>query len=109
MRRYVYNVDKKSADATTTSNEVVTFDDHDRLLAVAWVGEHGKNYEVAIKTHDGRIPIVDQVSVDYYKMGAGREEMILNQNIQNNQIRLETSFETGADVKGQFIFTVEKN
>lgn len=108
MRRFVYNIDKQSTDATTTFNDVVTFDDHNRVLAVAWVGDHENNLDLAIKSHDGRVPYVDEVPVSYLKMGIGREEMILDQEISNNQVRVVGNFQTGGAVKGALVFTVEK-
>ncbi|BAX79043.1 hypothetical protein [Labilibaculum antarcticum] len=108
MRRFVYNINKKSTDVSTTFNDVVTFDDHNRVLAVAWVGSHGNNLDLAIKSHDGRVPFIDQVSVEYFKLGSGREEMLLNQDISNNQIRVVGAFQTGADINGSLVFTVEK-
>ena len=108
MKRFVYNINKQSSDPTATSNEVVSFDDYDHLKAVSWIGENGGNIDLEIKTHDGKLSIVESVPLDYFKIGSGREEMILEQPISNNSIRVATSFITGAEVKGALVFTLEK-
>lgn len=108
MKRFVYNINKQSSDPTTTSNEVVSFDDYTYLKAVSWVGENGGNLDVEIKTHDGKSSIIESVPLEYYKIGFGREEMLLEQAISNNSVRIATSFITGAATKGALIFTLEK-
>lgn len=108
MKRFVYNINKQSSDPTTTSNEVVSFDDYSHLKAVSWVGENGGSLDLEIKTHDGKSAIVESVPLEYYKIGSGREEMILEQPISNNSIRIATSFTTGSEVKGALVFTLEK-
>lgn len=108
MRRYVHRIDKKSDDPTTSVNEVVSFDDYDYLKAVSWVGENGQNIDVELKSHDGRTPIIDSVPLDYFKIGNGRQEMLVETPISNNSVRVATSFETGQAAKGALVFTLER-
>lgn len=108
MKRFVHNINKEAGDPTTTTNEVVSFDDYSHLKAVSWVGENGGNLDLEIKTHDGKSSIVESVPLEYYKIGSGREEMILEQPISNSSIRIATSFASGKAVKGALVFTLEK-
>ncbi|MDM8159042.1 hypothetical protein QUH73_04330 [Labilibaculum sp. K2S] len=108
MKRFVYNINKVAGDPTTTSNEVVSFDDYSHLKAVSWIGENGGSLDLELKTHDGKSSIVESVPLEYYKIGSGREEMILEQPISNNSIRIATSFTTGTAIKGALVFTLEK-
>ena len=109
MKRFVYRIEKQASDPNTTSNEVVSFDDYTKIIGVSFVGAHGEsNLDVEIKSHDGKHTFIDSVPLEYYKIGTGREEIIMNQPIVNNSIRVLTSFETGKQIKGALVFTLDK-
>jgi len=109
MRRFVYNINKQAADPDSTSNEVVSFEDYTELVGVSFVGAHGaNNIDVEIRSHNGKESFIDSVPLEYYKIGTGREEIILHKQITNNSIRVRTSFVSGSDVKGALVFTCKK-
>lgn len=108
IKRFRIPIVFAAASSTTSTNEVVNFEDFSNVRCVSWVGESNNNVDVEIRTHDGRNTLVDSVPVEYLKLGTGREELEMNEILANNSLRVITSFETGKDVKGCLVFTCEK-
>jgi len=108
MRRFVHPVTRLKAQGSSTSNEVVNFEDFDNLVSVAWVGSDSMALDVELRTHDGKNTIVDSAPIPYYKLGSGREEVELNLPITNNGVRVLTSCDGGEDIKGALVFTLSK-
>jgi hypothetical protein len=108
LKRFVFPLNYNSSDASTSANEVLNFEDYNYLKSVAWVGSHGSNLDLEIRTHDGKDVILDSVPLDYLKLGNGREEVEIERILANNSIRILPVFETGADIKGSLVFTLTK-
>ena len=108
IRRFMFPLDHAADDPTVSKNQEVNFEDYSKLLAASWVGEQNQNVDLEILTLDGKDSIVDSVPLDYYKLGNGREEMVINRLLPNNSVRVKYQFTTGAPVSGSLVFTVEK-
>ena len=107
-KRFMFPLNHATNDPSTSKNHEVNFEDFSKLLAVSWVGSHQQNVDLEILTLDGKDRIVDSVPLDYYKLGNGREEMVIDRMLANNSVRVKYQFTTGALVSGSLVFTVEK-
>lgn len=108
LKRFSKPIAREAAEPSASFNEVLNFEDFSNVRSVAWVGEHGNSLDIEIRTHDGKETLVDSVPTEYLKLGQNREELELNAVLSNNSVRIVTSFEGGADVKGTLVFTCEK-
>ena len=108
IKRFMFPLDHAANDPSTSKNQEVNFEDYSKLLAVSWVGSHQQNVDLEILTLDGKDSIVDSVPLDYYKLGNGREEMVVDRILANNSVRVKYQFTTGSPVSGSLVFTVEK-
>lgn len=107
LKRFVHRIEKAAGDPSTTTNVVVSFEDYKLLKGVSWVGSHGNNVDIELKSQDGKTVLVDSVPVEYLRLGQNREELTIEETINNNSIRVEMEFITGSDVKGSLVFTLE--
>ena len=108
MRRFVHPITRSNTQGSSTSNEVVNFEDYDNLVSVALVGDDSMALDIELRTHDGKNTIIDSAPAPYYKLGSGREEVELNLPISNNGVRVLISFEGGEDIKAALVFTLSK-
>lgn len=90
-------------------NEVVSFEDYDKLVAISWVGSHDYNLDLEIRTEDGKEAIIDSLPIDYFKLGNGREEIMIDKTLHARAVRVVSSFAGGeTGVYGSLVFTCEK-
>jgi len=108
IKRFVFPLNYSAADPSASKNEELFLEDYPKLLAVSWVGSHQQNVDLEILTQDGKDEIVSSVPLDYYKLGNGREEMVINRMLANNAVRIKHQFTTGGEVSGSLVFTAEK-
>lgn len=108
IKRFIFPLDHAAEDSTISKNQEVNFEDFSKLLAVSWIGKENQNVDLEILTLDGKDSIVNSVPLAYYKLGNGREEMVIDRMLANNSVRVKYQFTTGAPVSGSLVFTVEK-
>lgn len=108
IKRFVFPLNYAADSPNAQGDFEFFFEEYKKLLAVSWVGSHGDNIDIEIRTHDGKEDIVSSVPIEYYKLGNGREEMVINRVLANNAVRIKPAFESGHAVKGSLIFTLEE-
>jgi len=109
MRKtFKHDIEFAQGSQGTTLNEIVRFEDYDKIESFCWVGEHNNACSIEVRKHDGKEVFSHMVPLSYYKQGAGREEFQLDQEISANSVRIVTEYEGTAKVKGSLIFTLSK-
>lgn len=107
-RRFALEIDLESG-ANSSTPTIQDFDDFDFIDSVCWVGQTNTSLYVELRTHDGKQTFLDSVPVEFFKLGAGREELELNQKVTNNQIRVVLSHDGSEAIKGSLVFNCSRD